>query len=138
MNSAHIQSKAAKLIGWRFTVQMDNETKHNVKADFQKSEKSIFQCPSQSRDLSPTEQLFSYWRQNMSGEKLLLIPWTPDRIKKYNSFTIMLDCPNTCVFSNNYGPNCACISHFVLAAMEVKSKKKRRTTRTFITPDCNF
>ncbi len=42
--SAQIQSNAAKLIGWRFIVQMDDDPKHTVKATqkFLKVKSGIF------------------------------------------------------------------------------------------------
>ena len=54
--SAHIQPNASELIGRRFTVQMDNDPKHTVKAtkEFFKAKKwNVMQWPSQSPDLNP-------------------------------------------------------------------------------------
>ncbi len=60
--SAQIQSNAAKLIGWRFIVQIDDDPKHTVKAtqEFLKVKKwNIWQWPSQSPDLNTIEQHFT-------------------------------------------------------------------------------
>ncbi len=58
--SAQIQSKAAKLIGWCFIVQM--EMTQNATQEFLKVKKQNIQ--SQSPDLNPIEQHFTRWRQN--------------------------------------------------------------------------
>ncbi len=65
--SAQIQSKSAKLIVWRFIVQMDNDPKHTGKAtqEFLKVKKwIILQWPSHSPGLNPIELHFTRWRQN--------------------------------------------------------------------------
>ena len=57
--SAQIQSNAVKLIGWRFTAQMNNDPKHTTKAtqELLKAKKwNVLKWPSQSPDLNPTEQ----------------------------------------------------------------------------------
>ena len=56
--SAHCHSNATKMVGWCFTVQMDFDPKRTVKMaeDVLQAEK----WPSQSPDLNPAEQLFSY------------------------------------------------------------------------------
>ncbi len=54
--SAQIQSNAAKLIGWRFIVQMNDDPKQTAKAtqEFLKVKKcNILQWQSQSPDLKP-------------------------------------------------------------------------------------
>ncbi len=59
--SAQIQSNAAKLSGWRFIIQVDNDPKHIAKAtlEFLKVKTwIILQCPSQSPDFNLIEQAF--------------------------------------------------------------------------------
>ncbi len=65
--SAQIQSNAAKLIGRRLIIQMDNNPEHTAKTtqEFLKVKKwNILQWPSQSPDFNPIEQHFTRWRQN--------------------------------------------------------------------------
>ncbi len=65
--SAQIQSNAAKLIGRRLIIQMDDNQEHTAKTtqEFLKVKKwNILQWPSQSPDLNPIEQHFTRWRQN--------------------------------------------------------------------------
>ncbi len=65
--SAQIQSKSAKLIVWRFIVQMDNDPKHTGEAtqEFLKVKKwIILQWSSHFPGLNPIELHFTRWRQN--------------------------------------------------------------------------
>ena len=59
--SVHIQPNSTKLIGWHFTVQMDNDPKHTAKATqafFKAMKWNILQWPSQLPDLNPIERAF--------------------------------------------------------------------------------
>ena len=70
--SAHIQPNATKLIGRRFTVQVDNDPKHTAKAtqDFLKAKKwNILQWPSQSPDLNPIEHAFHLLKTRLKAER---------------------------------------------------------------------
>ncbi len=70
--SAQIQSNAAKLIGWRFIVQMDDDSKHTAKAtqEFLKViNLNILQWPSQSSDLNPIEHAFHLLKTKLKAER---------------------------------------------------------------------
>ncbi|MCI4387611.1 hypothetical protein PGIGA_G00076200 [Pangasianodon gigas] len=63
---------ATKLIGCRFTVQVDNDPKHTAKAtqDFLKAKKwNILQWPSQSPDLNPIEHAFHLLKTRLKAER---------------------------------------------------------------------
>lgn len=64
--SAQTQPNAAKLIGWRFTMEMDNG--HILKATqeffFLAKKLNILQWPSQSSDLNPMEHAFHLLKTN--------------------------------------------------------------------------
>uniref|UniRef100_A0A8C5N2V1 Transposase n=1 Tax=Leptobrachium leishanense TaxID=445787 RepID=A0A8C5N2V1_9ANUR len=69
--SAHIQPNAAELIGRRFTLQMDNDSKHTAKAtkEFLKGQKwNVMQWPSQSPDLNPIEHAFHLLQTKLKGK----------------------------------------------------------------------
>lgn len=61
------QSNPAKQIRWSFTVQMDNEQKHTMKAmqELLKAKKWI--RPSQSFDLNPTEHYFPLLKTKLTA-----------------------------------------------------------------------
>ena len=62
---------AAKLIGRRFTVQMDNDTKHTAKTTkecFKSNKWNVMQWPSQSPDLNPTEHAFHLLKTKLKGK----------------------------------------------------------------------
>ncbi len=59
--SNQIQLNAAKLIGWRFIIQMNDDPKHTAKST---QEYNILQWPSPSPDLNLIELHFTRWRQN--------------------------------------------------------------------------
>ncbi|CAJ0949444.1 unnamed protein product [Ranitomeya imitator] len=70
--SAQIQPNAAKLIGRRFIVQMDNDPKHTSKAtqEFMSAKKwNILQWPSQSPDLNPIEHAFHLLKSRLKTER---------------------------------------------------------------------
>ena len=70
--SAQIQPNSAKLIGRRFTIQMDNDPKHTAKASqqFYKAKKwKILQWPSQSPDLNPIENAFHLLKRKLKAER---------------------------------------------------------------------
>ncbi len=70
--SAQIQSNAAKLIGRRFIVQVDNGPKHTAKAtqEFLKVKKWIIrQWPSQSPDLNLIEHAFHVLKTKLKAER---------------------------------------------------------------------
>ena len=70
--SAHIQPNATKLIGCRFTVQVDNDPKHPAKATqaFMKAKKwNILQWPSQSPDLNIIEHAFHLLKTRLKAER---------------------------------------------------------------------
>ncbi|CAJ0950023.1 unnamed protein product [Ranitomeya imitator] len=70
--SAQIQPNAAKLIGRRFIVQMDNDPKHTAKAtqEFMSAKKwNILQWPSQSPDLNPIEHAFHLLKSRLKTER---------------------------------------------------------------------
>ena len=59
--SAHIQANSAKLLGWHFRVDMDNDPKHTANAtqEFFKAKRwNILQWPNHSPDLNPIEHAF--------------------------------------------------------------------------------
>ena len=62
--SAHIQPNASELIGRRFTVQMDNDPKHTVKA----KKWNAMQWPRQSPDLNPIEHAFHLLKTKLKGK----------------------------------------------------------------------
>ncbi|CAJ0946412.1 unnamed protein product [Ranitomeya imitator] len=67
-----IQPNAAKLIGRRFIVQMDNDPKHTSKAtqEFMSAKKwHILQWPSQSPDLKPIEHAFHLLKSRLKTER---------------------------------------------------------------------
>ncbi len=70
--SAQIQSNAAKLSGWRFIMQVDNDPKHIAKAT-QKFLKVktwiILQWPSQSPDFLLIEQAFHLLKTKLKAER---------------------------------------------------------------------
>uniref|UniRef100_A0A8C5M9G9 Transposase n=1 Tax=Leptobrachium leishanense TaxID=445787 RepID=A0A8C5M9G9_9ANUR len=69
--STHIQPNAVELIGRRFTVQMDNDSKHIAKAtkEFLKGQKwNVMQWPSQSPDLNPSEHAFHLLKTKLKGK----------------------------------------------------------------------
>uniref|UniRef100_A0A8C5R1Q5 Transposase n=1 Tax=Leptobrachium leishanense TaxID=445787 RepID=A0A8C5R1Q5_9ANUR len=71
--SAHIQPNAAELIGRRFTVQMDNDSKHTAKATkvFLKGQKwNVMQWPSQSPDPNPIKHAFHLLKTKLKGKCL--------------------------------------------------------------------
>ncbi|CAJ0938076.1 unnamed protein product, partial [Ranitomeya imitator] len=68
----NIQPNAAKLIGRRFIVQMDNDPKHTAKAtqEFMSAKKwNILQWPSQSPDLNPIEHAFHLLKSRLKTER---------------------------------------------------------------------
>ncbi len=70
--SVQIQPSAAKLIGWHFIVQMDNDPKHTAKAtqEFLKVKKwIILQWPSQSPDLNPIKHEFHLLKTKLKAER---------------------------------------------------------------------
>ncbi len=75
MNSqvCRMQPNAAKLIGWRFIVQMDNDPKHTAKAtqEFLKVKKKciILQWPSQPLDLNLIEHPFHLLKTKLKAER---------------------------------------------------------------------
>ena len=69
--SAHIQPNASKLIGRRFTMQMDNDPKHTAKATkevFKAKKWNVLQWPSQSPDLNPIEHAFHLLKTKLKGK----------------------------------------------------------------------
>ena len=69
---AHIQTNSAKLIGWRFTVEMDNDPKHTVKAtqEFFKAKRwNILQWPSQSPNVNPIKHAFHLLKTRLKAER---------------------------------------------------------------------
>lgn len=69
---AQIQPNAAKLIGRRFILQMDNDPKHKAKAtqEFIKAKKwNILEWPSQSPDLNPIEHAFHLLKTKLQTER---------------------------------------------------------------------
>ncbi len=70
--SAQIQPNAAKLIGQRFIVQMDNDPKHTAKAtqEFLKVKKwNILQWPSQSPDFNQIEHAFHLLKKKLKADR---------------------------------------------------------------------
>ncbi len=70
--AAQIQPNAAKLIGRRFIVQMDDDPKHTAKAtqEFLKAKKwNILQWPSQSPDCNLIENAFHSLKTKLKAER---------------------------------------------------------------------
>ncbi len=63
--SAQIQTNGAKLIGWRFIVQMDDDPKQFLKVKTW----NILPWPSQSPDLNPTEHAFHLLKTKLKAER---------------------------------------------------------------------
>ena len=70
--SAQIESNAAELLRRCFTVQMDNDPKHTVKAtqELPKAKKwNILQWPNQLPDLNPAEHAYHLLKTKLRAER---------------------------------------------------------------------